>query len=249
MKIVIIGGTGLIGTKVAAHLNEQGHTVVAASPSTGVNAFTGEGLKEAFEGTDIVIDLSNSPSFEDGPVMEFFEKSGRNLIAAELEAGVKHHLALSIVGVDRMLDLGYMRAKKVQEDLIRDSGIPFTIIRSTQFIEFIPALAGAATQGNEVHGSHVEFQPIAADDVAELVTKFTLLTADNLTPEIAGPERRALSDFFVEYLDAKDPEKSVVPNQRDEYFGGNVPHDGLVPQGAATLGKIDLKKWLLQNVK
>lgn len=247
MKIVIIGGTGLIGTKVAGHLSEQEHTVVAASPSTGINAITGEGLAAAMAGTDIVIDLSNSPSFEEGPVLEFFEKSGRNLIAAELEAGVKHHLALSIVGVDRMQDLGYMRAKKVQEDLIRESGIPFTIIRSTQFIEFIPALAGAATQGNEIHGSHVEFQPIAAEDVAALVAKFALAAAENLTPEIAGPERRALSDFFEDYVQAKDPEKKVIPNQRDEYFGGKVPHDGLVPEGDATLGQIDLAKWLSQN--
>lgn len=247
MKIVIIGGTGLIGTKVAAHLEEKGHTVVAASPSTGINAITGEGLKEAMAGTDIVIDLANSPSFEDGPVLEFFEKSGRNLLAAELEAHVKHHLALSIVGVDRMLDLGYMRAKKVQEDLIKQSGIPFTIIRSTQFIEFISALAAAATQGNEVHGSHVEFQPIAAKDVATLVANFALAAAENLTHEIAGPERRALSDFFVDYLKAKDPEKKIVPNQRDEYFGGKVPHDGLVPKGEATLGKIDLTKWLSQD--
>jgi uncharacterized protein YbjT (DUF2867 family) len=244
MKIVIIGGTGLIGTKVAENLRIKGHTVVAASPSTGVNAVTGEGLKEAFTGTDVVIDLSNSPSFEEGPVLEFFEKSGKNLMAAELEAGVKHHLALSIVGVDRMQDLGYMRAKKVQEDLIRNSGIPFTIIRSTQFIEFIPALAGAATQGNEIHGSHVNFQPIAADDVAALVTEFALAAAENQTPEIAGPERRALSDFFTQYVQAKDPEKVVVPNQRDEYFGGKVPHDGLVPLGEAKLGTIDLASWL-----
>ncbi|SHM93866.1 SDR family oxidoreductase [Mucilaginibacter sp. OK098] len=249
MKIVIIGGTGLIGTKVAGHLRELGHSVLASSPSTGVNSVTGEGLKEALKGTDVVIDLSNSPSFEDGAVLEFFEKSGRNLMAAELEAGVKHHLALSIVGVDRMQDVGYMRAKKVQEDLIRNSGIPFTIIRSTQFIEFIPALAGASTQGNEIHGSHVQFQPIAAEDVAALVTQFALAAAENLTPEIAGPDRRALSDFFVEFVQAIDPAKKVVPNQRDEYFGGKVPHDGLVPQGEATLGKTDLAKWLSHESK
>jgi len=249
MKIVIIGGTGLIGKKVANHLNKNGHTVIAASPSTGVNSVTGEGLKEVLTGTDILIDLSNAPSFEDGPVLEFFKKSGDNLVAAAAAAGVKHHLALSIVGVDRMLDLGYMRAKKIQEDLIKNSKIPFTIIRSTQFMEFIPALAGAATQGNTIHGSHVDFQPIAADDVAALVAKFALATAENLIPEIAGPERRALSDFFIDYVQAKDAEKTVVPNQNDEYFGGKVPHDGLVPLGAVTSGKIDFAEWLSKESK
>lgn len=249
MKIVIIGGTGLIGTKVAGHLREKGHTVIAASPSTGINAITGEGLKEAMTGTDIVIDLANSPSFEDGIVLNFFETTGRNLMAAELEAGVKHHLALSIVGVDRMLDLGYMRAKKVQEDLIRNSRIPFTIVRSTQFLEFIPSLADAAAQGNEVHVSDVEFQPIAAEDVAALVTKFALLAAENLTPEIAGPERRPLSDFFATYLQKKGDYKQIISNQKDEYFGGHIPHDGLVPQGEASLGEIDFEKWLSQDAK
>jgi uncharacterized protein YbjT (DUF2867 family) len=247
MKMVIIGGTGLIGTKVAGHLREQGHTVVAASPSTGVNAVTGEGLSEVLQGTDIVIDLSNSPSFEEGPVLNFFETSGRNLMAAELQAGVKHHVALSIVGVDRMLDLGYMRAKKVQEDLIKGSGIPYTIIRSTQFMEFIPALAAAATQGNEIHGSHVEFQPIAAEDVALLVTHFALASAENLTPDIAGPERRPLSEFFKAFVEAKATGQQVVPNQRDEYFGGSIPHDGLVPQGEVTLGKINMSTWLAES--
>ncbi|EDM37989.1 predicted nucleoside-diphosphate-sugar epimerase [Pedobacter sp. BAL39] len=248
MKIVIIGGTGLIGTKVASHLSQLRHTVITGSPSTGINSITGEGISEAMQGTDIVIDLSNSPSFETEQVLEFFETSGRNLMAAEVEAGVKHHLALSIVGVDRMLDLGYMRAKKVQEDLIRNSGIPFTIIRSTQFLEFIPALAAAATQGDEVHVSDVDFQPIAAEDVAKLVADFALADAENLTPEIAGPERRAQSDFIAAYIQEKGNHQKVIPNQKNEYFGGLVPQDGLVPQGQATLGEIDFATWVSDNL-
>jgi uncharacterized protein YbjT (DUF2867 family) len=244
MKIVIIGGTGLIGTKVAGKLRQLGHTVIAGSPSTGINSITGEGLAEAMNGTDVVIDLSNSPSFEDGPVMEFFETSGRNLMAAETNAGVKHHLAVSIVGVDRMQDLGYMRAKIAQENLIRQSGLPYTIIRSTQFLEFIPSLAGAATQGNEVHVSDVEFQPIAAEDVATFVADLALATPANGIVEIAGPERHTQSEFIAAYLREKDSSKNVITNKKSEYFGGPIPHDGLVPQGEAKLGAIDLKQWI-----
>src|SRR3954464_10653499 len=174
MKIVVIGGTGLIGTKVVAQLRKQGHRVIAASPATGINTLTGEGLAEAMKGTDIVIDLANSPSFEDKAVMDFFQTAGRNLLGAEISAGVKHHVALSIVGVDIMQNIGYMRAKKVQEDLIKKSGVPYTIIRSTQFFEFIKGIADQATQGNEVHLSDVQFQPIASDDVAAFVAKHAL---------------------------------------------------------------------------
>lgn len=244
MKIVIIGGTGLIGTKVAAKLRLQGHTVIAGSPSTGINSITGEGLADAIDGTEIVIDLSNSPSFEDGPVLEFFETSGRNLMAAEINAGVKHHLAVSIVGVERMQDLGYMRAKMAQENLIRESGIPYTIIRSTQFLEFIPALAAGGTVGNEVHISDVAFQPIAAEDVASFVADLSLSAPNNGVVEIAGPERHPQSEFVAAYLKEKDNTKTVITNQKDEYFGGPIPNTGLVPQGAAKLGSIDLKQWL-----
>src|SRR5688572_16287357 len=174
MKIVVIGGTGLIGTKVVAQLRQRGHQVIAASPATGINTITGEGLAEAMNDTDIVIDLANSPSFEDNAVMEFFQTSGRNLLAAELNAGVKHHIALSIVGVDIMQNIGYMRAKKAQEELILQSGVPYTIIRSTQFFEFLAGIANQATDGNEVHLSNVKFQPIAAEDVAAFVTKYAL---------------------------------------------------------------------------
>ena len=170
MKIVVIGGSGLIGTKVVANLRQQGHHVIAASPSTGINTITGEGLAEAMSDTDVVIDLANAPSFEDKAVMEFFETAGRNLLGAEITAGVKHHLALSIVGVDLMQNVGYMRAKKVQEDLIIRSGVPYTIIRSTQFFEFLPGIVNHAAEGDVVAVSDVQFQPIAADDVAHFVS-------------------------------------------------------------------------------
>ncbi len=244
MKIVIIGGTGLIGTKVAGKLRQLGHTVIAGSPSTGINSITGEGLAEAMSGTDVVIDLSNSPSFEDGPVLQFFETSGRNLMAAETNAGVKHHLAVSIVGVDRMQDLGYMRAKKAQEDLIRQSGIPYTIIRSTQFLEFLPAIAATATQGNDVHISNVSFQPIAAEDVASFVTEFAISAPANGILEIAGPERHTQTEFVAAYLKEKDGSKNVIANTNSEYFGGPIPNDGLVPQGDAKLGSLHLTQWL-----
>src|SRR3954466_4809666 len=174
MKIVVVGGTGLIGSKVVARLRQKGNEVIAASPATGINTLTGEGLAEALNETDVVIDLSNSPSFEDKAVMEFFETAGHNLLAAEINAGVKHHVALSIVGTDRMQNIGYMRAKLVQEELIKKSGVPYTIIRSTQFLEFMAGIANQATEGNEVHLSTVKFQPIASDDVAFFVSQAAL---------------------------------------------------------------------------
>ena len=188
MKIVVIGGTGLIGTKVVSQLRQFGHQVIAASPNTGINTITGEGLAEAMNNTDVVIDLANSPSFEDKAVLEFFQTSGRNLLAAEINAGVKHHVALSIVGVDIMQNIGYMRAKLVQEDLIKKAGIPYTIIRSTQFLEFLAGIANQATDGNEIHLSDVLFQPIAADDVASFVAKYALATPANGIVESSKPK-------------------------------------------------------------
>jgi len=244
MKILVIGGSGLIGTKVVAQLRQKEHHVVAASPSTGINTITGEGLAEATKDTDIVIDLSNSPSFEDNAVMEFFKTSGRNLLDAEISAGVKHHVALSIVGVDIMQNIGYMRAKLEQESLIRQSGVPYTIIRSTQFMEFIGGLANQATQGNEVHLSDVKFQPIAADDVAAFIVKYALAAPVNDKVEIAGPDRFDLykvADHFLQYI--KDPRK-VIPNNKPQYFGGEVSHTALVPAGQAEIGSISFDKWL-----
>src|SRR3954471_6584625 len=199
MKIVVIGGTGLIGTKVVAKLRKQAHQVIAASPATGINTLTGEGLTEAMDNTDIVIDLANSPSFEDKAVMEFFQTAGKNLMAAEINAGVKHHVALSIVGVDIMQNIGYMRAKKAQEDLIKQSGVPYTIVRSTQFLEFLKGIANQATVGNEVHLSDVKFQPIAADDVASFVAHYALAAPVNGRVEIAGPERFDMYEIVAQY--------------------------------------------------
>lgn len=243
MKIVVIGGSGLIGTKVVALLRQLGHQVIAASPSTGINTITGEGLAEAMANTDVVIDLANSPSFEDKAVMEFFQTAGRNLLAAETNAGVKHHVALSIVGVDIMQNIGYMRAKKVQEDLIKQSGVPYTIIRSTQFIEFIAGIANQATEGNEVHLSDVKFQPIASDDVASFVARFALGAPINGKIEIAGPERFDMYEIVARYLQhANDPRK-VVANGKPVYFGGEVSHTALVPAGEAELGAINFEQW------
>ena len=243
MKIVVIGGSGLIGTKVVAHLREAGHQVIAASPSTGINTITGEGLAEAMNNTDVVVDLANAPVWEDQAVLDFFQTSGRNLLAAEINAGVKHHVALSIVGVDIMQNIGYMRAKKVQEDLIKESGVPYTIIRSTQFLEFLKGIADQATDGNEVHLSDVRFQPIASDDVAAFVAKYAIAPPVNGKVEIAGPERFAMFEVVALYLHhANDPRK-VVPNGKPTYYGGEISHTALVPAGPAELGTINFEKW------
>jgi uncharacterized protein YbjT (DUF2867 family) len=249
MKIVVIGGSGLIGTKVVAQLRQQGHQVIAASPATGINTITGEGLAEAMKDTDTVIDLANSPSFEDNAVMEFFQTAGRNLLAAEINAGVKHHVALSIVGVDIMQNVGYMRAKKVQEDLIKQSGVPYTIIRSTQFLEFLAGIANQATDGNEVHLSDVKFQPIASDDVASFVAKYALAAPINGKIEIAGPERFDMYEIIERYLKHLNDPRKVVPNGKPEYFGGGISHTALVPAGQAELGAINFEKWFSNQLQ
>lgn len=243
MKIVVIGGTGLIGTKVVKLLRESGNTVFVGSPATGVNTITGEGLAEAMKGTDVVIDLANSPSFEDKAVLEFFQTAGLNLLGAEIKAGVKHHVALSIVGVDIMQNIGYMRAKLVQEDLIKRSGIPYSIIRSTQFMEFLKGIADQATQGNEVHLSHVLFQPIASDDVASFVTKYALGSPINGQVEIAGPERFEIHEIVARYMQRSGDARQVIANGKPEYFGGEVSHTALVPSGDAELGITNFEKW------
>jgi uncharacterized protein YbjT (DUF2867 family) len=249
MKIVVIGGSGLIGTKVVAQLRQNGHNVIAASPATGINTITGEGLAEAMTDTDVVIDLANSPSFEENAVMEFFQTSGRNLLAAEISAGVKHHVALSIVGVDIMQNIPYMRAKIAQEELIKKSGVPYTIIRSTQFLEFIAGIANQATDGNEVHLSNVQFQPIAADDVANFVAKYAQGAPLNGNVEIAGPERFEMYEIVARYLQHVGDPRSVVSNGRPEYFGGQITHTALVPAGTAQLGATNFKKWVSQQTQ
>ena len=247
MKIVAIGGTGLIGSKTVAILRKGGHEVVAASPNTGVNSITGVGLKEAMAGTEVVIDLANSPSFEDRAVLEFFEISGCNLLAAEAAAGVGHHLALSIVGTDRMPDNGYFRAKVAQEKLIETSGIPYTIIRSTQFMEFLGGIADSNTTGRTVRISPGLFQPIAADDVAAIVADVALAAPRNGIVEIAGPERSPFNEIVARYLKAVGDPREVVSDPEARYFGGRVEERSLVPLGEARLGRIGFDEWLRRS--
>src|SRR5262245_25148445 len=244
MKVVVIGGTGLIGSKSVAILRRGGHEAVAASPNTGVDTITGRGLKEAMAGTQVVIDLANSPSFEDKAVLEFFQTSGRNLFAAEVPAGVRHHVALSIVGTDRKPDNGYFRAKVAQEKLIEASGIPYTIIRSTQFLEFLGAIADEGTKGNTVKISPGLFQPIAADDVGAIVADVALAAPRNGIVEIAGPERAPFSEIVARYLKAIGDPRTVVSDPEARYFGGRVEERSLVPLGEARLGRIGLDEWV-----
>src|ERR1700680_4226914 len=246
MKIVVIGGTGLIGSKTVAILRQGGHEVVAASPQSGVNTITGEGLNEVMADAQVVIDLANSPSFEDKAVLEFFETSGRNLLAAEAAAGVRHHVALSIVGTDRS-DNGYFRAKVAQEKLIEASGIPYTIIRATQFLEFLGGIAASSTDGNMVRISPGLFQPIAADDVAAIVADVALAAPRNGIVEIAGPERAPFNEIVARYLKAVGAPPEVVSDPEARYFGGRVEEYSLVPLGEARLGRIGLDEWLRRS--
>ena len=246
MKIVVIGGTGLIGSKTVAILRQGGHEVVAGSPNTGVNSITGEGVKEAVAGAQVVVDLGNSPSFEDKAVMEFFETSGRILLPAEAAAGVRHHVALSIVGIDRS-DNGYFRAKLAQERLIKASGIPYTIIRSTQFLEFLGAIAASATTANIVRLPPGLFQPIAADDVAAIVADAARAAPLNGIVEIAGPERAPFNEIVARYLKAVGDPREVVRDPEARYWGGRVEERSLVPLGEARLGRIGLDEWLRRS--
>ena len=219
MKIVVIGGTGLVGSKVVSNLRQKGHEVIAAAPNTGVNTITGEGLTEALAGAQIVIDVANSPSFADEAVLDFFKTAGRNLAAAEKVAGVRHHIALSVVGTDRLPESGYLRAKLAQEELIKASGIPYTIIRSTQFFEFLGGIAQSATDGQSVHLSPAHLQPVASDDVAALVAKVATMAPANGVIELAGPERIGLDDLVRRYLAAKHDTRKVVTDIHARYFG------------------------------
>ena len=247
MKIVAIGGTGLIGSKTIPLLRQRGHEAVAAAPDTGVNTITGEGLDHVMVGTQVVIDLANAPSWEDRAVLEFFETSGRNLLAAETAAGVRHHVAVSIVGTDRMPDNGYFRAKLAQERLIEKSGIPFTIIRSTQFMELLRTIAASATEGSTVRVSPGLFQPIAADDVAAAVADVALAAPRNGIVEIAGPERAPFDEIVARYLKAIGDPRTVVRDPEARYYGGHVEECSLVPLGEARLGHIGLDEWLRRS--
>lgn len=248
MKIVVIGGTGLIGSKTVARLRAKGHEVIAASPNSGVNTITREGLAEALSGADVVLDLANSPSFEDKAVLEFFETSGRNLLAAEAAAGVRHHVALSVVGTDRLPESGYLRAKLAQENLIKASSIPYTIVRSTQFFEFANSIAQSGTVGQTVRLSPALFQPIMSDDVADAMADAALGEPVGGTIEIAGPERIPLDDFVRRYLHATKDPRTVIADARARYFGTELNDKSLTPGDNPRLGAIRFEDWLSSSL-
>jgi uncharacterized protein YbjT (DUF2867 family) len=244
MKVVIIGGSGLIGSKLVARLREQGHEAVPASPDTGVNTLTGEGLAQVLTGAAVVIDVSNSPSFEDAAVLKFFETSTSNLLAAEAAAGVGHHVALSVVGSDRAPDSGYLRAKIAQEKLIRTSSIPYSIVRATQFFEFLKRIADEATDGNTVRIAPVLFQPIAAEDVAKAVARVAVSAPVNGIVEIAGPQQFRFDEFIRLGLGARQDPRVVMADPHARYFGTELGERTLVPSGDAKLGEIRFEEWL-----
>jgi uncharacterized protein YbjT (DUF2867 family) len=244
MKVVIIGGTGLIGSKVVTRLREQGHEAVPASPDTGVNTLTGEGLDQVLTGAAVVVDVSNSPSFEDAAVLRFFETSTSNLLAAEAAAGVGHHVVLSVVGCDRAPDSGYLRAKIAQETLIRNSSIPYSIVRATQFFEFLKRIADAATDGNTVRIAPVLFQPIAAEDVAKAVGRVAVSAPVNGIVEIAGPQQSRFDEFIRLGLGARQDPRVVIADPHARYFGTELGERTLVPGADARLGEIRFEEWL-----
>ena len=244
MKIVVIGGTGLIGSRLVTRLNAAGHAAIAASPDTGVNTLTGEGLAEVLQDGQVVVDVSNSPSFEDGAVVNFFQTSTRNLMSYEAAAGVGHHVALSIVGSERIPDSGYMRAKVAQEKLIKQGSIPYSIVHSTQFFEFVKRIADEATIENSVHVPPVLFQPIAADDVVSALFKVTTSSPLNGAIEIAGPKQFRFDECIRLRLDALNDPRQVVADPSARYFGAEMSEDSLVPIGEAQLGEIRFEEWL-----
>jgi uncharacterized protein YbjT (DUF2867 family) len=248
MKIVVIGGSGLIGSKLVNRLRQKGHEVLAASPNTGVNTITGQGLAEALGGAQVVVDVANSPSFEDKAVLEFFQTSGRNLLAAEAAAGVKHHVALSVVGTGRLPESGYLRAKQAQEDLIKASKIPYTIVHSTQFFEFASGIAQSGAAGQIIRLSPAHLQPIASDDVADAMADVTLGAPMNGTIEIAGPERIPLDDFVGRYLRAIKDQRKVVADVHARYFGTELNDQSLTPGDHPRIGAIRFSDWLSQSV-
>jgi uncharacterized protein YbjT (DUF2867 family) len=248
MKIVIIGGSGLIGSKVATRLREHGHDAVPASPDTGVDTITGEGLAQVLTGAAVVVDVSNSPSFEDAAVLHFFQTSTRNLLAAEAAAGVGHHVALSVVGCDRIPDSGYLRAKVAQEKLIAGSPVPYSIVRATQFFEFVKRIADEATAGNTVRIAPVRFQPMAAADVASAVCRVAEGTPLNRVVEVGGPEQFRFDDFVRRGLEAYRDPREVIADPRARYFGAELSERSLVPGDDARLGEIRFDAWLAQAV-
>jgi uncharacterized protein YbjT (DUF2867 family) len=244
MKIVVIGGTGLIGTKLASRLRQKGHEVIPAAPSTGVNTITGEGLDEALSGAEIVVDVANSPSFEERAVLSFFETAGRNLLAAEAAANVRHHVALSVVATDRLPENGYFRAKLAQENLIRTSKIPYTILRATQFFEFVGGIVDSSSDGQIVRLSPALFQPVASDDVATALADVTVGAPVNGIVELAGPEKFSLDEFARKYLIATKDRRKVVADIHARYFGAELNDRSLTPANSPRLGSVRFEDWL-----
>ncbi|TXN28330.1 SDR family oxidoreductase [Lacisediminihabitans profunda] len=243
-KIVIIGGTGLIGSKVVAKLSAHGHEAIAASPNTGVNTLTGEGLADVLVGADTVLDVSNSPSFADDDVMRFFTTATANIIAAAKEAGIGHYVALSVVGAERMTDSGYQRAKVAQENLIKASGIPYSLIHATQFFEFVTSIAATATVGDEVRLSHALIQPIAAEDVATAVARTTVGEPLNATIEVAGPEQFGLDDLIRAGLGFAGDPRTVLTDAESTYFGQKLDERMLLPGADAVIFATRFEEWL-----
>jgi uncharacterized protein YbjT (DUF2867 family) len=248
MKIVVIGGTGLIGSKTVSNLSRLGHEVIAAAPNTGVNTLTGEGLAEVLVGADVVVDVANSPSFEDDAAMAFFQTAGRNLLAAEQVAGVKHHVALSVVGTERLQASGYFRAKLAQEALIKASSTPYTILRSTQFFQFVGGIVHAAAAGDAIHLPPALIRPIAADDVAAALTKVAVGRPVNGTLEVAGPETFRLDAFAEQYLNAQQDPREVVADPKALYFGAALDDQTLVPGAGAISGETTFEEWLDESM-
>jgi uncharacterized protein YbjT (DUF2867 family) len=248
MKIVVIGGTGLIGSKLVAKLGEHGHEAIAASPATGVNTLTGEGLADAVAGASAVVDVSNAPSWEDAAVLEFFDTSTRNLLAAEAAAAVAHHVALSVVGTERLTDSGYFRAKLTQETLIEESSIPYSIVRATQFFEFMQRIADDATDGNTVRLPPALIQPMAADDVASAVGRVSVGAPLNAMVEVAGPERFRLDELIRGALKARNDPREVVTDPQARYFGINPSERALLPGADARLAETRFSDWLEQQL-
>jgi uncharacterized protein YbjT (DUF2867 family) len=246
MKIVVIGGSGLIGSKLVTRIRERGHEALAASPNSGVNSVTGEGLAEVMKGASVVVDVSNAPAWEDAAVLNFFESSTRNLLASEAAAGVKHHVALSVVGSERMLESGYFRAKIAQENLIKSSSIPYSIVRATQFFEFVKAIADVSTDRNKVRLPSALIQPIAADDVASAVARVAMGAPLNSTVEVGGPEKFGLDELVRRSLAAWNDPREVVTDPHARYFGIAVSERTLVPEDDAQLGETRFETWIRQ---
>jgi uncharacterized protein YbjT (DUF2867 family) len=244
MKIVVIGGSGLIGSRVVTNLGEHGHEAIAASPNSGVNTVTGEGLAEVLKGASMVVDVSNSPSWEDAAVMQFFETSTRNLLSHEADTGVRHHVALSVVGSERLLESGYFRAKIAQENLIKNSAIPHSIVRATQFFEFVKGIADFSTEGNKVRLPTALIQPMAADDVASAVGRVATGSPVNGTVEVGGPEKFRLDELVRQFLAARKDPREVVADPHARYYGVELSERTLVPDDGAQLGETRFADWL-----